>query len=404
MAAEPEPQGDWGADAAPTGSAEDMASKRTHSGLSSIIAELREAPEHEVEDDGEGDYDPTLALQDTEIRVPLGSDEEKQLLAKMREHLAGTGLESTEDEFWLLAHLRARKFDPQSAATRLQKYMAWREEYRIDELGGASNERMQAWLGLEFARWTGGQDQAGRYLVQMTMRNARPDEFSAEDAVRGLHLIFETLLRAYPEAQARGIAMVADMRDVAFANLDPRVPKLLGPAMSSILPVRIGRVHMCHPPWFFKLIFPLVRRFMSPKIKSRIEIRSEYSELLSEIDAEQLLPDTGGSFAFDHSAWLSTLMHGAPVDAVTVSGQEGEMTVLQLAALVVSRAVGADAVRTIIIAHPVRIDRFHAWIPAMTAQACMEETPILPRQAKLRTDTRKNVSLAWIFRWSPPLG
>lgn len=341
---EPEPAEDWGSDAAPAnGSAEDMSTTRTHSGLASIISELKTAPDaaHDVDDDEDED-DPTMALQDTEIRVPLGSDEEKELLARMRVHLAGSGLEGTE-EFWLLACLRARKFDPESAATRMQRYMAWRAEYRIDELGQPSNERMQAWLKLQMARWTGGRDQAGRFLIHVTMRNTRPDEFSAEDVMRGIHMIFETLLRAYPDAQARGIALVGDLRDVAFANLDPRVPKLLGPAMSSVLPVRLGRFHLCHPPWFFKLVFPLFMRFQSPKMKSRTAVRSEYAELYDEIAADQMLPETGGSFEYDHSEWLATLLYGEAVNALTVTGREGELTVQELAALVVSRELTAEA-------------------------------------------------------------
>ena len=100
---------------------------------------------------------------------------------------------------------------------------------------------------------------------------------------------------------------------------------------------------MCHPPWFFKLVFPLVMRFQSPKMKSRTAVCSEYSELCEEIAADQLLPETGGSFAFDHGEWLATLVHGEAVDAVTVSGREGELTVRELASLVISRAVNADA-------------------------------------------------------------
>ena len=313
------------------------------SGLASILSELKTGPEtaHE-DDDDEAEYDPTMALQDTEIRVTFGSDEEKELLARMRAELAGSGVEDS-DEFWLLACLRARKFDPASAATRMQKYMTWRREYRIDELGQPSNDRMQAWLRLEMARWTGGKDQAGRYIVQMTMRNTRPDEFSAEEVMRGIHLLFETLLRAYPDAQARGISLVGDLRDVAFSNLDPRVPKLMGPAMSSVLPVRLGRLQLVHPPWFFKLVFPLIMRFQSSKMKSRTAVRSEYTELCEEIDADQLLPETGGSLAYDHGEWVTTLVHGEAVDAVTVTGRDGELTVLELAALVIQKVVTADA-------------------------------------------------------------
>ena len=39
------------------------------------------------------------------------------------------------------------------------------------------------------------------------------------------------------------------------------------------------------------MIFPLVRRTMSPKLRSRVRVLSNYGELTDEIDAEQLLPE-----------------------------------------------------------------------------------------------------------------
>ena len=48
--------------------------------------------------------------------------------------------------------------------------------------------------------------------------------------------------------------------------------------------------------WFFKMIFPLVRRTMSPKLRSRVRVLSNYGELTDEIDAEQLLPEVRLTF------------------------------------------------------------------------------------------------------------
>ena len=73
--------------------------------------------------------------------------------------------------------------------------------------------------------------------------------------MRGFHCVLEDLLRKHPEAQARGISLVVDLRDVGFANMDARIPKVLMPAMQSRLPVRLGRISVCQPPWFFRMIF-----------------------------------------------------------------------------------------------------------------------------------------------------
>ena len=50
--------------------------------------------------------------------------------------------------------------------------------------------------------------------------------------------------------------------------------------------------------WFFKMVFPLVRRTMSPKLRSRVRVLSNYGELTDEIDAEQLLPEVRLMFIY----------------------------------------------------------------------------------------------------------
>ena len=88
----------------------------------------------------------------------------------------------------------------------------------------------------------GNRDKAGRWLFTVALRNARPAEVSPEEVMRGFHCVLEDLLRKHPEAQARGISLVVDLRDVGFANMDARIPKVLMPAMQSRLPVRLGRL------------------------------------------------------------------------------------------------------------------------------------------------------------------
>ena len=44
------------------------------------------------------------------------------------------------------------------------------------------------------------------------------------------------------------------------------------------------------------MVFPLVRRTMSPKLRSRVRVLSNYGELTDEIDAEQLLPEVSLMF------------------------------------------------------------------------------------------------------------
>eukprot|EP01047_Picozoa_sp_COSAG01_P083038 COSAG01_NODE_17208_length_1170_cov_0.998133_1_plen_120_part_10 len=116
-------------------------------------------------------------------------------------------------------------------------------------------------------RATGSRDRQGRWLVMGCLRNARPQQFTAEEVVRGFHALIEHLLRVrrsplaaatssrlhihilllprdggcwvivvrcgglaggragcqtQPEVQARGISLVMDMGGASLDNLDSR--------------------------------------------------------------------------------------------------------------------------------------------------------------------------------------
>jgi hypothetical protein len=279
MEPEPEPgRQQQAADAALDALPDSGEHRAEKSGLRAMIKEMGTRPDNIAEYDDEADVlDPALAEQDTAIRVPLGSPQEKELLDEMRGHLAGTGLEDPQaDQFWLLACLRARKFDAERGATLFKRYMAWRVEFQVDELGHPSHPRMQEFFRLKVTRFTGGRDKVGRLIIQGTARNQRPDIFQPDDVLRGMHAILEAALRAHPDAQARGISMVYDVGGAGLSNMDPKLSKKLAPAFSANLPIRIGRMNLVNPPWFIKILFPIFRSFMSKKLQSRMRIVGAY--------------------------------------------------------------------------------------------------------------------------------
>jgi len=62
-----------------------------------------------------------------------------------------------------------------------------------------------------------------RHVLTIRMCRSDPVEYPADYAIRGAHVVLESLLIQHPEAQARGIVMVIDLTDVSRANADPRV-------------------------------------------------------------------------------------------------------------------------------------------------------------------------------------
>ena len=73
--------------------------------------------------------------------------------------------------------------------------------------------------------------------------------------------------------------------------------------------------------WFFKMIFPLVRRTMSPKLRSRVRVLSNYGELTDEIDAEQLLPEVRLMFISDLAFSICTVCATIEIKQVCVAAR-----------------------------------------------------------------------------------
>ena len=203
----------------------DLSEKRENKSMAEFMSNLASMPnagEGVVAEADQDDYDPAESTQNTQLPYLLGGAEEAAVFDEMMAQAAGTPM-AAADSFWALACLRARKYDTNRALALLETYLQWRQEFKVDELGHGSHPRVQAWGKLQQVRVAGNRDLAGRWLLTVTLRNSRPAEMSPEEVMRGIHCLLENLLRKHPEAQARGISLIMDLRGVQFANLDSRV-------------------------------------------------------------------------------------------------------------------------------------------------------------------------------------
>lgn len=58
-------------------------------------------------------------------------------------------------------------------------------------------------------------------------------------------------------------------------------------------------------------MFPIVSRFLSPKLRERVEILENSECLARVVDENNLLVEYGGKFVFDHAAWKEQTTHDA---------------------------------------------------------------------------------------------
>lgn len=243
---------------------------------------------------------------------PLNSPEEREKFSEFQELGRGDRLFDKAGEFWQLACLRARKFDMGRSLELVRNYMIWREEYGIEKYTMHTDPELKAAIESGGVRACGNTDKEGRYVLTLKLRLTDPKRWPPRYAVRTVHSAIEILLRNYPESQARGIVFVNDMTGAKMSNADSRVPRELFAAFANKLPLRFGCVYAVNPPLFMRFIWPIVRHFMSRKMQSRMKLLPRgYPQLESYFNKDQILVDNGGTFPYDHEAYVQqiSLLH-----------------------------------------------------------------------------------------------
>ena len=186
--------------------------------------------------------------------------------------------------------------------------MRWRDEYGIDETTIHNDPELRALIERGVVTAHDNCDQAGRYVLTVRMSRTDPGRWSPRYAIMATHAAIESLLLRHPEAQARGIAFVNDMSDIRMGNVDTRVPREMFAAFNSKLPVRFGGIYIVNPPFFMRMIFPMVRMFMKRKMQDRMQMLSGgYPQLKSFFDEDQIPDDMGGALETAKDNFVSSV-------------------------------------------------------------------------------------------------
>eukprot|EP00741_Cyanophora_paradoxa_P020018 tig00021181_g19320.t1 len=290
--------------------------------LKRIASEEEETSGDRAEDSEDlNDEDPNAPAVD--IQNYFASVREVDAMEKMRALRGlkdGTGVDynAYATEEILLRCLRARKYDVDRATQLFENLARW-----LHEMGAPSGapcwdlfsaRALEPHLRLQFARLTGARDREGRPILNLDNGKNSPhlSVSQPKDYIRVLYYLVDVALRS-PEAQGKGVVVLHDMSDLTLSKLDPRLPRRILGCIQNRFPMRVAKVLIYRPPWFFSLLFPIVRRFMKEKMRRRVEqVGDDPAALLQHVDAENLLPELGGRLQYDHNAWLAARIAEEP--------------------------------------------------------------------------------------------
>ena len=107
-----------------------------------------------------------------------------------------------------------------------------------------------------------GTDAKGRAIVYMNPAKFDPPKYARESMVRAAWYFLHAALED-EAAQKHGVLLLDDPREAKLCQLDRKLVALMMTSIQGVLPIRLAAMYVCRPPPVLKVVFPIVKLFLS---------------------------------------------------------------------------------------------------------------------------------------------
>ena len=160
-------------------------------------------------------------------------------------------------------------------------------------------------------RLTFQKDDAGRGIVFVDpSRLPKKGTYDKKSMIRAFWYNVHAILED-EEIQRKGVVIIAHPRHLAHANFDRSMSKMHIESLRGCLPLRVAAIHICHPPWFFKLVFAVLKLFLGERMRKKVKPHSGEDETVLlkmqrnfGISKDKIPSEMGGGLVLDQVVWL----------------------------------------------------------------------------------------------------
>ena len=220
----------------------------------------------------------------------------------------------TDDKHKLM-FLRCEVFNVDLAAARMISYWDKRVEVFGEDkaflpltLEGALKDDEVA-LNMGFIQSTEHADAAGRRIILGDPSKLKKELYTRDSMVRAFWYTVHAALED-EMTQKRGIILLLYPHRAHVSQFDRKLVSMNAASIKGCLPVRVGAFHICHPPAFFTVVFPVLNFFLGKRLRARIKVHTGSETHILEtlarygISKESVPSDLGGDVKLDQKKWL----------------------------------------------------------------------------------------------------
>ena len=139
-------------------------------------------------------------------------------------------------------------------------------------------------------RWH-GHDKANRPCLYYKMKYHKADIATTDETVRYFLYMLEKGLEEADKLGSQKVVVLYDRRGYGKKNHDPKsvdTSKKLMPFLQEYYPERLHVFYVMGANWFYKMMFALIKTFISKKTIEKVCLLGDNEDLLQHFDKEQL--------------------------------------------------------------------------------------------------------------------
>jgi len=203
--------------------------------------------------------------------------------------------------------LRARKYKVQAAFQVVQNFNKfWLDPENASLIEGLTGANSCAILQTHMMRPLSGLDRLGNMLVALDMGGLDWSKVNYADQMK-FSIYNLCALAEDVNAQLHGVTYVETFKGFSLSAaagarkyMDSDQQKKIFRLVTDTFPIRIRRIHVVEPPWYFKMFWTICKPFLKAKMVAKMNLISgkpeEWHKKLHEhIDPANLPPEFGGT-------------------------------------------------------------------------------------------------------------
>lgn len=130
---------------------------------------------------------------------------------------------------------------------------------------------------------------------------------SQDDGLAGLKAVLYLAERAAAQHDAlrKGVSILANLTDVSWSKMDHRMHRRVLTVLQDAYPGRICRLYVVNPTLMLSVVLKMAGPFMKRKLQEKVVVLHSFAALQAHVDVDQLPENFGGTYVYDHEAWMA---------------------------------------------------------------------------------------------------